>query len=258
MIKQGKTGRPFFVGYGNKVHKEIASIVYPAFALFACGMVVLALVLSSSQGDPGDGRFRGDLGYQTRTGLLEFHPYPVLRIPAKDGVPPTTLMMSGQGKRGVMQQGEALKGQMVDAGGILLTRGDIKMLQIGGKVRLRPTENQELPAFSPAPAKGLGRWRLTGEICDGKCYAGAMRPGTGLAHKACANLCLIGGVPAVFVSTSEVEGSRFFLLADGDGNVLDEQLYDLTALMIEVEGEVERLDDLNVLRIDPETVRLLR
>jgi len=77
-----------------------------------------------------------------------------------------------------------------------------------------------------------------------------MRPGNGLAHKACANLCIIGGLPPVFVSSGEVAGETFFLLADAAGRRLGEEVYDLVALTIEVEGNVERRDGLMVFSID--------
>ncbi|MGE6744243.1 hypothetical protein ACQKGC_28815, partial [Allorhizobium pseudoryzae] len=84
--------------------------------------------------------------------------------------------------------------------GSVLRRGAIQMLVVEGR-------GQPLDASSgldPAMHEPLGRWRIAGEICDGKCYAGAMRPGSGLAHKACANLCLIGEIPAVFVTVDPV------------------------------------------------------
>ena len=108
------------------------------------------------------------------------------------------------------------------------------------------------------PVKPLGRWRLTGEICDGKCYAGAMRPGTGLAHKACANLCLIGGVPPVLVTTAPVEGERFLLIAGADGGPVTPALLDHVATLVQVEGDVERRGSLLVLRVAPGTLRLAR
>ncbi len=39
---------------------------------------------------------------------------------------------------------------------------------------------------------------LTGEIIDPKCYFGVMNPGEGKPHKACATLCLAGGIMPVF------------------------------------------------------------
>jgi hypothetical protein len=96
----------------------------------------------------------------------------------------------------------------------------------------------------------LGRWRITGEICDGKCYAGSMRPGAGIAHRACANFCLIGGVPPVFVSTAPVEGTSFMLLADAAGGPLPDKLYNLVALRVQLEGDLERRGDLLVFKVD--------
>lgn len=246
--------RTFYMGFSKKIPKALFPFLMVTFALFVSGFAALAMILSASQSDPGPGRFSG--GYKT-VGVLELHPYPVLRLPpGENGEPATTLMMSGQGKRGVLKEASGLDGKSVSAQGALLKRGEIEMLQIGGKMRLAASD--EVAAFTPAPIRKLGKWRLTGEICDGKCNTGAMRPGRGLAHKACANFCLIGGIPPVFVSTGPVAGSMFFLLADKNGNALDERIYDLTALLIEAEGEVERLDNLNTFKIDLDTVRKLR
>jgi hypothetical protein len=105
-------------------------------------------------------------------------------------------------------------------------------------------------------AEDLGRWRLTGEICDGNCLTGAMRPGTGLAHRACANLCILGGLPPVFVATDSIAGSEFFLIGDADGGPLPDEMLDWTALLIAAEGRVERRGGVNVFLIDANTVEL--
>ncbi len=256
MSKPGSP-RPFFVGYGSKVPKGIAQLIFPVFALFIAAFVTLSLLLSSSSGDPGDGRFRGDLGRQNLVGILEFRPYPVLRLPPTADQPAKTLMMSGRGKRGAFKNAKGLDGEAVFAWGIFMKRGDITMLQVAGRQGIEMAEQEIPPDFVPSQPVKLGKWRLAGEICDGKCYAGAMRPGTGLAHKACANLCLADGIPAVFVSSGKVEGSNYFLLADKDGKPLGQEMNDLVALYVEAEGEVERLDDLNIFKMDLSTVRVL-
>ncbi len=78
-----------------------------------------------------------------------------------------------------------------------------------------------------------------------------MRPGSGLAHKACASLCLIGGIPPVFVSTGPVEGSSFFLLAGPGGTAMPDALRRLVAVRVRLDGEVERRGDLLVFHADP-------
>jgi hypothetical protein len=39
-----------------------------------------------------------------------------------------------------------------------------------------------------------------GEVVDAKCYLGAMKPGDGKSHKACATLCVTNGIPAMPVT----------------------------------------------------------
>lgn len=249
--------RPFFVGYGNKLPKDIAKLILPVFALFICSFITLSLLLSSSAEEAGDGRFRFDLGRQTLAGVLEFHPYPVLRLPADENNPATTLMMSGGGKRGAFSNAEGMSGEGVVAWGVYMKRGDITMLQVAGRQNIEASDLEIRENFQPSKPVSLGKWRLAGEICDGKCYTGAMRPGTGLAHKACANLCVAGGVPPVFVSSGDVEGSNFFLLTDKEGKPIGNRIGDLMALYVEAEGEIERLDDLTVFKMDLATVRVL-
>ena len=79
-------------------------------------------------------------------------------------------------------------------------------------------------------AKPLGSWRLTGEICDGKCSLGVMRPGNKAAHKACANVCLIGGVPPVFITTTPVLGTQYLLMGDPQNHALPDALRDYVAI----------------------------
>lgn len=244
---------PFYVGYLNAIPKQLVSFLVVFAVCFVGGLGLAALALSSTQNDPGSGGFQWGNRFEN-TGLLELRPYPVFRLPAEGDTPARTYMLSGQGKRGVFTQAEANQGTAVTLRGVPVNRGDLTMIQVG---RVDAAEDQ-MTGFTPSEAVPLGRWKLTGEICDGKCYAGAMRPGRGLAHKACADLCLTGGIPPVFVSTGPVENRNFFLMADQDGNLLGDEIKPLLALFIEVEGEVEQLDDLMVFKVNLATARILR
>jgi hypothetical protein len=246
--------QPYFIGYlpvpGGL--RRFLSVV--AVALVA-GFAVLAWAIGASQDDPGPGAFRFDLRRQTVIGVVELRPYPLLRVTEgsehiKVG---HTLMLSASGKRGLMSRAAPLEGQLAKASGVLLSRGDLDMLQVRGGAAGLSAATGEAPGLTAEP---LGRWRLAGEICDGKCLAGAMRPGRGLAHKACANLCLIGGVPPVFVSTQPVEGQEFLLIAGPDGGPMPQTIYDYVAIFIEIEGEIHRRGDLLVFRVDPATIKV--
>ncbi|HEX2527236.1 MAG TPA: hypothetical protein VHL31_13190 [Geminicoccus sp.] len=243
----------FFVGYGKKVPRRLAMFLAAAGAATLGGFAATGLALGLTTDDPGDGDYAGQHRY---AGIVQRRPYPLLRLPPDQEHPaPRTLMLSGSGKRGVQALAAGLDGQMVEANGTLLRRGPLAMLQLDGSAAMKPL--QPSSPFSPAAPVPLGRWRLAGEICDGKCYSGAMRPGRGLSHKACANLCLTGGVPPVFVSTGTIEGTSFFLLADQDGGARAEAWRDLVALAVEIEGSVERFDDLLVVHAEAERVRVL-
>ena len=235
--------KPFFVGYLAVPGRLVPFLAGVGLVLVA-GFLGLGWLIGANQDNPGPGAFRFDYGRQTVTGVLELEPYPVLHVTEGNEriAPGRVLMLSGAGKNGAVDRAEPLAGGQVTASGVILARGDLEMLQLrGGEAGLSAAEGQTaVLETTPVPeAEPLGRWRLAGEICDGKCLAGAMRPGTGLAHKACANLCLSGGVPPVFVSTQPVEGSEFLLVAGPDGGPLPPDLYDHVGLYISVEAEIE-------------------
>ncbi|MGB0913632.1 MAG: hypothetical protein ACPGSW_08580 [Phaeobacter italicus] len=247
--------KPFFVGY-LPVPRLLRRFLLVVSALFVAAFAGIGLTLGVAQDDPGDGAFRFDYGRQTVTGVVELTPYPLLRVTAgNDRIRAgTTLMLAGQGKTNVDQRAIPLAGKLATVSGVVLQRGDLNMLQLRGGEQGIAAADGTAPAQDVEP---LGRWKLAGEICDGKCLAGAMRPGRGIAHKACANLCLIGGVPPVFVSTQAVDGSEFLLITGPDGAPLPDSAYDHVAQYVSIEGEVERRGDLLLLRLDPETLEVL-
>ncbi|MEO9684872.1 MAG: hypothetical protein ABJR46_01420 [Tateyamaria sp.] len=247
--------KPFFVGY-LQAPGALRRFLLATCFLFMAAFAALGLTLGVAQDDPGPGAFRFDYGRQTVTGVIELTPYPLVRVTEgndriKKG---TTLMLSGSGKSSVDARAIPLDGKLAKVSGVVLERGDLNMLQLrGGKNGISGVEG-DAPEQEKEP---LGRWKLAGEICDGKCLAGAMRPGRGLAHKACANLCLIGGVPPVFVSSQAVDGSEFLLITGPDGVALPVSAYDNVGQFISLEGDVERRGDLLVFSMDPDTLEVL-
>jgi len=85
-----------------------------------------------------------------------------------------------------------------------------------------------------------------------------MKPGDGLAHKACANLCILEGLPPVLVMELPVEGSTVVLLAAEGGGPMPVAAFDLTAIPIQLEGWLVRRDDLLIFRIDESSVRRMQ
>jgi hypothetical protein len=247
-----KTPDPFFVGWG-KIPKGLKPFMVLCTVLFIAGFGMGGFLISSTQADTGSGAF---MGQASATGVLRFDPYPVLHVTQSDDYDVgDVVLLTGGGKRGLSDRAAMMNGSLITVSGARLERGNLNGMQLRNGMRgLRRADGDEVPP--EIVVEPLGRWKLTGEICDGKCLGGAMRPGTGLAHKACANLCLIGGVPPVFVSSGPVEGEEFLLLADAGGMSVTQEILDYTATFVEVEGDIERRGGMLVFKIAPDTIRL--
>ncbi len=248
MLKPAERG--FFVGYYKKVPADIRKMMLAFIVFFFSAVAAASVTLVLDTDHPGSGSFAGQPDGGSLTGVIELQPYPVLRVAADGGKPARAVMLAGTGKFGVADRAAKLEGLLANVRGFFVKRGDLEMLLVGGGLKAEEAQPESLPV--PARAEDLGRWRLTGEICDGKCAAGAMKPGRGLAHKACANLCISGGVPPVFVSTAPVEGRSFFLIASADGGPMPDWLLERTAVPVVLEGQVERRDDLMIFKVERE------
>ncbi|MEL7090373.1 MAG: hypothetical protein AAFN94_01435 [Pseudomonadota bacterium] len=246
--------KPFFVGY-LPAPDSLRGFLIGVAVLLIAGLGGAGYILSAGQDDPGPGALRFDYGRQKVTGVVELTPYPILHVTeGNDRIKPgDSFLMTAGNKSGVDSRAEPLAGQLAQASGVVLERGDLYMLQLrGGRNGLQAAEG-DVPEIAATPQ---GRWRLTGEICDGKCLAGAMRPGTGLAHKACANMCLLGDVPPVFVSAQSVLGEEFLLVTGPGGTRLPEGAYDWIGQYVTADGAITKRGDILVWEIEPETIRL--
>jgi hypothetical protein len=251
---------PFFIGWSGKLPPEL-------IRFYLCvGFVVLALFgglglfLGSAIVDPAGNLFAdrpgasvakpvGWMSDQKFVGALTLHPYPVLHVSSAAGGPvERSVLLSGSGKRGVETRET---GHLIIAEGGLLKRGDIDMLVVDEPVMI------DARAAAPPPVQQLGTWRSVGEICDGKCYPGGMTPGFGLAHRACATICIIGEVPAIFVVADPIEGASFLLIAGPDGGPPGTWIRDMIARPVELVGVVERVGKMLVFKVDPQKARLL-
>ena len=226
---------PFFIGWSARSGLRALGFLSPiVVALLTCfGALAFALAVVSD--DPGGGEVIGEMRIE---GTLIADPYPMIVTDAGH-----TILLSGGGKSGIQDEARPLDGKRVKAFGGHARRGDRDMLLV-----------YELSAASGegrAPTREpLGSWRLTGEICDGKCVLGVMRPGNKPVHKACANVCFIGGVPPVFVATTPVAGTRYLLMGGPDNRALPDAARDHMAALRRMDGTLERIGDAIVFRAD--------
>jgi len=256
-----KDQESFFVGYLKTPGKLALFYVFVVPIVIGIG-IGIGVAFGSAQGDPGEGRFFP--GYKTITGVLRADPYPVIHtLPDEEHPNGQTVTLTGPGKVGAVRFVKDLDGQVVDVGGVFIARGAHRVLQVGGRVRIRATQKDLTDAekaFQPAAPETVGRYTLKGEIVDSKCYLGAMRPGQGKIHMACANYCLHGEIAPVLVTYSNdgPDAEVFvYLMAGPDGGPIDKALLDYTSLAVAVTGEVERRGDLYVLKVDPDGVETL-
>jgi hypothetical protein len=228
--------KPFFIGWSGRTATPFLGFTALLIVALIVGFGALSFALGVSVDDPGGGTWTGD---KDVSGVLIADPYPMIVTDGEHH----TIPLSGGGKRGVQEQARPLDGQHVHVTGAGVKRGDRDLLLVGS---LEATPGDATPPVREA----LGTWRLTGEICDGKCSLGVMHPGTTPVHKACANVCLIGGVPPVFITTTPVLGSRYLLLGDADGHALPDALRDYVAITTRMDGALERVGDALVFRTD--------
>ncbi len=247
----------FFVGY-LATPRPLAWFLAVVTVIMAGLGIGAGLAIALGQQDHGDGRFAWDMGYQELSGVIQLRPYPVLRLPASGDKPARTIALSGQGKRGQMREADALDGRKIDIGGVFILRDGVEMLQVGGRVKPAPAKDPaRLADFEPAADVPLGRRTLRGEIVDSKCYLGAMRPGRGKVHMNCAALCVMGGIPPMFVVYREDGPPDVLLLAGPDGGPVPDALLEWISIYVLLQGNILKRDNKMIFQIDPSSLKVL-
>lgn len=249
---------PFFIGWAKKPPKALQGFLVIVGVGLVLGLTAAGVMVGATQADPEGGTFRFDLREQTLTGLLIAKPYPMLYLDEdpESHFASRTIMLNGNGKTGVAERALEFDGARVSAKGIILERGNLQMLQLNRRFEALGDGTAPEPEQMPV-REDLGRWQITGEICDGRCLVGAMRPGDGVAHKACANLCISGGQPPVFVAHKAVEGATFMLMGSADHGPLPESVLNYTGVPVQIEAKLERVGDLILVLVDPSSVQAL-
>lgn len=100
----------------------------------------------------------------------------------------------------------------------------------------------------------LGEVELVGEIVDPKCYYGAMQPGSGQTHKACAVRCISGGIAPVLVAMDARGDWSPYLLTDKEGRPCNAALMGVVGEPVSVKGTLTRRGEALMLAIDPALV----
>lgn len=240
----------FYTGYLPTAPSGVARHVKRVVLLLLLATAGLAALLAAAQ-KPFDVAFFEFGTPRTFEGVITLEHHPVLQVP-RPGGEVSRYYLAVFGKAGADEAVAALDGRLVRLQGTLIYRDDQTMLElVDGSL-----EDLGVGTVASAP-EPLGAMTLRGEIVDSKCYLGVMKPGRQKTHRACASLCIRGGIPPLFLVDSGDGSSSFFLLVDSAGRAVNDRVLDKIAEPLEITGQVERNGDMLVLKADPESYRRL-
>ncbi len=247
---------PFFIGWAETPPADRRFFLGLGLGLMA-GTASLGAGLAALQRAPGAGDWDPDKVREWR-GIVSAAPYAMLRSRDLGGGVPRTALLSCLGKCGVAAQIGALEGQPVVVTGSLIQRGQHTMLAVDEQGPwLRRDERAAPDAGLAFPAvEALGEVSLSGEILDSKCWFGAMRPSDGKLHKACASLCIRGGIPPAFFARGPAGQSALMIMTAG-GRAHGPELLALVADPVHLSGRVLRRGDLLMLDTQVSAIRRL-
>ncbi|MEO5823118.1 MAG: hypothetical protein ABIT71_21655 [Vicinamibacteraceae bacterium] len=247
------TDEAFYIGYDPPMPPPLARRLRRAvIGVVALGAVGAALVALRHR-DIAGGTFA--FGHvEPVSGVVVEHPYPALRIAGRTA---STLLVA-TGKHGAGPLVHGLTDRAVIVQGQRISRDGNEMLEIAEVSENRSPEPAPGPASEGAPrrASGGAPATLRGEIVDSKCFLGVMTPGQGKTHRACASLCLRGGIPPALFVDDGAGRSRLILLVSPAGDALDPSVVaDRAFEPTEMAGLLAQADGWWVLRTDPATWR---
>ena len=244
---------PLFVGYNPPTSAVRRGLLFGGLATTA-----MAGLAGAATGGlltpPGTGRWDPSK-VEVWRGRLVMDPYPRLRFVDAGGRSRSALIGCPD-KCGVALELADYVDRPVEVSGSAAVRGDHLMITASkpfGWIRRVETA----PPPPPAAPVALGGATLEGELMDAKCWLGAMRPGEGLTHKGCAELCVRSGLPLLFVTGGREADRRVFIALDEQGRPLTSDVLPYVADPVRVTGKATREDGWLRLRVSPGSITRL-
>lgn len=242
----------FYVGWAQRAAPAQARFTARTARRIAAIALLAIAGLAATQAPLPDARFEFGVARQF-SGEIALMPYPVLRVARPAGAVAAYLLV-GEGKHGAEATVGAFAGQTVSLHGSLIHHGEHTMIQVQpGSVRPAAPRQR----LADTIVNDLGPLTLRGEIVDSKCHLGVMNPGQRRTHRACAKLCIRGGVPPILLVEDGRGGMAKLLLTDRRGAPLRDEILALVGDPIEVDGRVQSFDNLLVMRVEPTSMRRL-
>ena len=242
----------FYVGYSDPPPPRIRRFLRRVALATLAGAAVAAAAVALGHRTLPAAHF--EFGHiRAFEGFVVADPYPSLIVPGDTAF--SRYLLTAPGKFGADELVASVVGRAASLRGTLAHRDGQAMIQVEpGTVSPRETAGHapELPEFT------LGERYVEGEIVGSKCYLGVMNPGSGITHRACATVCVRGGVPPL-LEVRRVDGQRDALvLAGSNGEAIGDSLEGLIATPVGMTGRLVRRGGTTFLHVDPTRIRRLR
>lgn len=234
-------GDSIYVGYlpVPKRYLVLLRFVVPVLVGAAIG---LGFLLSFTTRSPGPAGWMAEAS--SHTGFLRESPYPYLET--ADG----PMLLVEPGKLGSVDRFKGLEGSSIRVRGTLLERDGWRAVELFGHEIV-----DEQLAFDSITSDAT-QVVATGEILDSKCYLGAMKPGQGRTHRACAILCLRGGIPPLFAGKTSAGEQITGVLEIENSSTLPDSILSLVGERVEIRGLISVEHGLPVIRVPQQDVTL--
>ncbi|MGB5705486.1 MAG: hypothetical protein WBM41_01535 [Arenicellales bacterium] len=248
----------FFVGYLD-MPAALRRFYTPLTILLLGVSGLIGFGIASMQSSTGAASWQTESS-ETLSGLLMVDPYPVLhRLDPANPDQVESILLVNQGKFSAEAYARPYHNRMVSVTGFPITRGGWTMLEVTAADSIFEDQSGKSAADveieKNVTAKSLGVVTLNGEIADSKCFLGVMKPGEGSVHKACAEVCLIGGIPSMLV-VRDGDGRKYgYILTLPDGSSASTALSGRAADKVGVTGELMQKGDLIYIKISPDGLR---
>ena len=235
---------PFFVGY-LPMPSALKKFYLPLAVLLIAASAFAGYWLASQQKSTGPATWN-TAAVTTLEGVLTLTPYPVLhRLHADNPGKVESVLLVAQGKHSAHSFSATFADQAVAVDGFEIRRGNWRMLEVSGAHALRPATGINADEIIPLlKTKALKEVVISGEIADSKCYLGVMKPGAGPIHKACAEVCLRGGIPPMLVAKDARQQKFGYLIARADGSNASTLLARHVAETVQISGQLQQQGDL--------------
>lgn len=242
---------PFFIGWEDTPPREPIQRSRRSAWIAVALVSVLAVVVAATQSD-FSGKGTWDFTERTFEGLFLAEPYPA--VVTKEAVH----YLVYEDKRTLSpEEAKPLHLRTVTITGSLIE----DPTQPTSMIAVPSVERIEATGGPSADPLATVEWRsvsgIRGEICDSKCALGAMNPGLFKPHRACATVCLQGGIPPVLIVPTAADSSEHYLLVGPDGAPILDVALEYVALPVEMDGAVGQLGDWKILRADTRSIRTL-